>query len=256
MVMTHPDSDVSETEIEAFLVGQLDPERRFAVVDHLARHPLEAGRVMADLRMQEGLRLALSQLDTPPPQPLQKSAAQLSRALGRSRPWSLRMAAAVALIALGWSGQMLWTGLQDLRTLSGLRPLAETALDAREAVELRRTLSITPARVDAARIAGQLGLELPSLPEDWQIRDTQVVATPESPGLAVVIDTPDMGEVMLLTLPQREDGFVSPLRAFDHRGSAVAVFEHGPAAYVLLDASSGQSAVVSREAERMLRLMN
>lgn len=254
--MTRPDTDVTETEIEAFLIGQLDPERRFAVADHLARHPAQAARAMADLRMQEGLRMTLSCVDAPPPKALENGAARLSRSLARTQAWPVRAVAAAALIALGWSGQSLWASLQDIRSLSGLRPLAETALDARAAVELRRSLAITPARVDADRIAGQLGLELPTLPTGWEVRDTQIVATPEYPGLAVVIDTPDMGEVMLVTLPQREDGLVSPLRAFDHRGSAVAVFEHGPAAYVLLDASAGHSAEVSREAERMLRRMN
>lgn len=254
--MTRPEPDVTEAEVEAFVIGQLDPERRFAVADHLARHPEEAARAMADLRMQEGLRLALAHVDSAAPKTLEDGAARLSRSLARPRPWPMRAVAAAALIALGWSGQSLWAGLQDLRTVSGLRPLAETALDARAAVELRRSLAITPARVDAERIAAQLGLELPTLPAGWQVRDTQVVATPEDPGLAVVIDTPDMGEVMLVTLPHREDGLISPLRAFDHRGSAVAVFEHGPAAYVLLDASAGQRAEVSREAERLLRRFN
>lgn len=254
--MTLPETDVTEAEIEAFLIGQLDPDRRFAVADHLARDPARAARAMSDLRMQEGLRLALTHPDAPPPPDLVRTADRLSRRLGRPPLWPLRSAAAIALVALGWAAQTLWTDLAEMRTLASLRPLAETALDARAAVELRRSLAMVPAEVDATRIAARLGLELPALPSDWRIRDVQVVATPEQPGLAVVIDTPDMGEVMLLTLPQVDTGTDRHPQAFDHRGTAVAVFEHGPAAYVLLDASAGRRDDVSREAERLLRRMN
>lgn len=166
------------------------------------------------------------------------------------------MAAAVALIAVGWTGQSLCATLQDMRALSDTRPLAETALDARAEVELRRPLAITPAQADAAQIAGRPGLALPALPADWKVRDVHVVATPEQPGLAMVIHTPDMGEVVLLSLPLREDGVINPLMAFDHRGSAVVAFEHGAAAYVLLDASAGDRAEVSREAEHLLSRKN
>jgi anti-sigma factor RsiW len=254
--MTPREDDVTDSDIEGFLTGQLDPERRFAVADHLARHPEQAARAMADLRRQEGLRLALGAPDTPAPPGLIATAGRVSRGLGRGRRWPLRAVAAIGFIALGWSGQTIWASLEQMRAVSGLRPLAETALDARAAVEVRRSLAITPAQVDAAELAGRLGLELPVLPADWQVRDAQVVATPEQPGLAVVIDTPDMGEVMLLSLPQSDDGVISPLTAFDHRGSAVAVFEHGPTAYVLLDASAGRRAEVSREAERLLSRLN
>ncbi len=253
--MTRPEPDVTEADLEALLMGQLDPERRFAIADHLARHPQDAARVLADLGMQDGLRMALAQVDTPPPM-MQHTARRLSRGLGRARHWPLRLAAAIALIAVGWSGQSLWSDLRELRQLANVRPLAETALDARAAVELRRSLAMAPAQLDAAQMAVRLGLKLPRLPNDWQVRDAQVVATAEAPGLAVVIDTPDMGEVMLLSLPHREDGVISPLMAFDHRGSVVAVFEHGPFAYVLLDATAGERAEVSREAERLLSRLN
>lgn len=254
--MTPHETSATESDIEGFLIGQLDPERRYAVADHLARNPQLAARVMADLRTQEGLRLALADSSAPAPRTMVQTAGRVSRGLDRAPHWPLQIAAAIALVAVGWSGQLAWANLQDLRGATGLRDLAETALDARAAVEIRRSLAITPGQVDAEDIAGRLGLKLPSLPADWRVRDAQVVATTEQPGLAVVIDTPDMGEVMLFSLPQREDGVISPLTAFEHRGSAVAVFEHGPTAYVLLDASTGERAEVSREAERLLSRLN
>ena len=85
--------------------------------------------------------------------------------------------------------------------MSGLRPIAETALDAQAAVDLQRSLALSPPRRDATEIAARLGLALPVLPADWQVRDAQVVATPDHPGLAVVIDTPDMGRGHAPELP-------------------------------------------------------
>ncbi|PWK59611.1 anti-sigma factor family protein [Roseicyclus mahoneyensis] len=254
--MTRPEDGITETELDAFLTGQLEAGRRFAVADHLARHPDLAARAMSDLRLREGLHLVLSQVDGPPPPALRQAADTLARGLVRPPRWPLRAAAAAALIALGWASEALWSGFQEMRTMAELRPLAETALDARDAVELRRSLALTTVQVDAAQIAERLGLDLPTLPTEWQVRDVQVVATPQAPGLALVIDTPDMGEVMLLSFLQNDGGRISPLRAFDHRGSAVAVFEHGPTAFVLLDASAGVRAEVSREAERLLSRMN
>jgi anti-sigma factor RsiW len=254
--MTLPHDEVTDQDIEAFLLGRIDPDRRISVALHMERNPHLAMQVMTDLRLQEDLRAALARPDGPPPPGLSRTAGQLSRRLAPARRWPMRLAAACALIALGWSGQVLWTNLQEVRMMSGLRPLAETALDAQAAVDLQRSLALSPPRRDATEIAARLGLALPVMPADWEVRDAQVVATPDHPGLAVVIDTPDMGEVMLLSFRQDDDGTITPLRAFDHRGSAVAVFEHGPAAYVLVDAQAGERAALSRGAERLLLRLN
>ena len=44
--MTDP---ITETDLHAFIDGQLDVARRIEVEDYLAKHPDAAARVMADL---------------------------------------------------------------------------------------------------------------------------------------------------------------------------------------------------------------
>lgn len=248
-----------ELDLQGFVNGQLDPERRFAVADYLAAHPARAAEVIADMRLTEGLRLACETLDGPPPPELQAAAARLSQTLDRRErlrralPW----AAGVALFAFGWSGHALWTGQEARRAEARMLPLVESALDARAAVEVRQALAGSTARhpVDLQAVVASVGVTLPGLPSDWQVRDAQVVATPERPGVVLVLDTPDMGEVMLFTVASADLGPDAPPSTFDYRGNSVAVFERDSAAYVLVD-NSGVAAQISRGADRLARRFN
>ena len=55
--MTDP---ITETDIHAFVDGQLDVARRIEVEDYLAGHPEIAAHVMADMRARDALALAFS----------------------------------------------------------------------------------------------------------------------------------------------------------------------------------------------------
>ena len=68
-----PDAQIN-LDIAALLNGQLDGKRRFAVAEYLAAHPDRAAKVMASLRLTEGLRLALGTIETPALAPLQVAA--------------------------------------------------------------------------------------------------------------------------------------------------------------------------------------
>lgn len=249
-----PDGD-----IHALVTGQLDAQQSYALADFLASNPDRAAEAMADLRMYEGLRMACSQLDAPLPDELANRAARLERRLRASREVRRMrpLAAAVALFGLGWLGHDIWIEPAGPAMAAHVLPLAENALDARAAMDLHRALlpghASPPA--DPWRIAAGLGVALPPLPTDWVVRDAQVVATPERPALALLLDTPDMGEVMLLSIAR--DGMGPDLQpnAFDYRGNSVAVFERDRSTYVLVD-NSGLPAQVSLGADQFLRRFN
>lgn len=57
---------VTETDLLAFVDGQLSPARRSAIEDHLVRCPKDAHRVAADLALLEGLRLLFGRPVTVP----------------------------------------------------------------------------------------------------------------------------------------------------------------------------------------------
>lgn len=249
--MTRPDPP-TDLELAAFAEGQLDPARRYEVAGWLAAHPAEAARTMADLHLSEGLRLALAGPATSPPPTMLASARRLERTLARRR--ALRRlwpaAAAVAMFALGWTGHALMTP-------PALAPVIAAAIEAEATLAARHAMVSQPetAQIDTAEIAARLGVILPNLPQGWRIRDVQVVPGAGRPGVAVALTTPDMGDILLYSVALDQDGPDLAPDAFQQDGRALAVFEKGQTAYVLVDASAPM-ADLAGGAHQLLRRFN
>ena len=64
--MTLAHSIITEADLLAYVDGRLQPHRRIEVEDHLVRCPQDAGRIAADLALQEGLRLLFGRPACPP----------------------------------------------------------------------------------------------------------------------------------------------------------------------------------------------
>lgn len=251
-----PDAQIN-LDIAAFVNGQLDGERRFAVAEYLAAHPDRAAEVMASLRLTEGLRLALAAIDTPAPPQLRLAAARLERGLDarhRLRRW-LPFAAAATLFAFGWASHSFVAGPGPQPSRSA--EVFKAALDAQAAVSVRLSLSddIGAMPQNAAEISARLGITLPELPKGWKIRTAQVVATPERPGVALVIDTPDLGEIMLFSVVRTVDGPDNPVETTSQDGRALAFFEDDRTAFVLVD-PSGPLPDLRRGAEELRLQLN
>lgn len=250
--MTRPDTP-TDLDLAAFAEGGLDPARRHEVAGWLAARPDRAAAVMADLALTEGLRLALAGPASPPPPEMLGTARRLERALARRhalrRFWPV--AATAAAFALGWTGHAL------VPRPGPLAPVIAAALDAEAALAARHAMALQPEtpRLDAAEIAARLGVTLPPLPQGWQIRDVQVVATPGRPGVAIALDTPGMGRILLFSVALPSDGPDLPPDSFRRAGKALAVFEKGQAAYVLVDASA-PIADLAGGAQELLRGFN
>jgi anti-sigma factor RsiW len=248
-----------ELDIDAYVNGQLDGERRFAVAEYLAAHPDRAAEVMAGLRLTEGLRLALGRVQTPAAPQLQLAAARVARGLEgrhRLRRW-LPFAAAAAMFALGWTAQSLISvPVAGIRT-SGASELFEAALDAQDAVSVRLSLAheLGPLPTNVSDISRRLGITLPDLPKGWTIRAAQVVASPQRPGVAIVIDTPDLGQIMLFSVLQSVDGPDAPVETASRDGRSLAFFENDRTAFVLVD-NSGPVRDLRRGAEELRLRLN
>lgn len=257
--MTHDAEHQMDLDIAAYVNGQLDGERRFAVAAYLADHPGRAAEVMNDLRLTEGLRLAMGTVQTSPSAALDLAAAKVARGLearDRMRRW-MPFAAAVAMFACGWFAQSLVarlpTGVQTVQVAS----LVEAAVDAHDAVNIRLSLTgeLGPLPRNADEISDRLSIVLPDLPKGWSVRGAQVIATPERPGLALVIDTPDLGEVMLFSVKRTVDGPDNPVVTSHRDGIALASFEMGQTGYVLID-NSGSVSALRRGAENLRHRLN
>lgn len=254
--MTHDPGSQTELDIPAFVNGQLDAERRFAVMEYLSHHPGRAAEVMADLRLTEGLRLALGAVDRPPTPQLRLAAERLTASMSQkaARLRWLPFAAAAAAFALGWG---LQGAVQGTRQYDDMAAIFDTALDARDAVLLRASLSgdLGPMPREPERIAARLGIDLPEMPPGWTIRAAQVVATPERPGLAMLVYTPELGEILLFGVLRSVDGPDGPVTVTNRDGRALAFFEREQTAFVLVDAR-GRPAALRAGAETLRHRFN
>lgn len=254
--MTHDPQTQIELDILAYVNGQLDGERRYAVMEYLALHPDRAAEVMAELRLTEGLRLAMAAVDRPATPELRQATERLAGSMSQqtARRFWLPLAAAVALFALGWGGHGVMQGTVQTAEVAAI---FDTALDAQDAVMLRSSLTgeLGPMPRDPEGIAARLGIDLPDLPPGWTIRAAQVVATPERPGLAIVINSPDLGEILLFGVLRSQDSPDGPTTVTSRDGRALAFFERNRTAFVLVDAS-GSAAELRRGAEALRNRFN
>ncbi|SLN46119.1 hypothetical protein ROJ8625_02224 [Roseivivax jejudonensis] len=231
------DEDTLQADTLAFIESRLAPERSYDLAGYLADRPDRAAALLSDARDIAGLRLALAAPETPAPPSLLAQARRLQDRLrwrGRLRR-SAPIAAALVLFAAGWTGH----GVFQKGSRSAAPPLVEAALDAHAALELRHWMASQPesASLDPQEILAALGVEIPSLPADWTVRDVQVVATPDRPGVAIAVDTPDFGPIFLLAVSRSMTTVPAAPTAFEYDGRTVALFERGRSAFVMLDES-------------------
>lgn len=251
---TESDPEV-EADLLALLEGRLGPDRTLAVADYLGERPERTAELLADMRTEAALRMALSAADDPAPPRLVANAHRLQsrlrgqRLLRRVAPF----AAAVLLFTAGWTGHVAWQATGP----AGAPPLVEAALDAQAALELRHWMVSQPenAELNAQEIVAALGVDLPSLPVDWTVRDVQIVATPERPGIAIAVDAPDLGRLLLMVVARVAQDTENPPTAFEYEGHTIALFERGRSSFVLVD-EFGHPEQLALGADRLLAMDN
>ena len=109
--------------------------------------------------------------------------------------------------------------------------------------------------LNTSEIVGALGIELPTLPDGWIVRDVQVVSSPERPGVAIALDTPELGRILLFAIARDKDDRESAPTAFEYEGRSVALFTNRHSAYVLVD-NSGNPEQISIGANQLLSHLN
>ena len=194
---------VNESDLIAYVDGELDPMRRVEVEAHLARHPEDAVLVMADLRDRDALREAFTLVPSQGPERLRSGARRIDRALAWQRVGArLRRAAAIAvLVGAGWLAHTeIGTFGVPNSIASPIDPaLAEEAQQARQAVQVRaRTVSQRAvSSYDPADLEAATGVELPPLPNGWVVRDVQIFPGRHGTGIEVSIESGELGELAL-----------------------------------------------------------
>lgn len=246
-------NDVTESDLHAYVDGQLDPRRRIEVADYLAAHPTDAAQVMADLRTRDELRMALR-----PPMPVSAERTNdLARRLGgglvrqrivnRFRP----AMAAMVMLTIGWTAHSQ-LGATTAHALGTVPAYVETAVRAHETTQLRAAMSSQPVapEFDAAEILSATAIAVPGLPGDWQVRDVQVFPSEFGPSVEMAIHAGALGEVSLFAA---RPGNVATFTAeASRRGDvAAAYWQKGDVAYVLV--GDGEPMQLERTARALAR---
>ncbi len=194
---------ITESDLVAYVDGELDPMRRLEVEAHLADNPEAALQVMADLRDRDALREAFQPLPGPGPERLRSGARRIDRAFAWQRVNSRlrRAAAVVVLVGAGWLAhtETGTFGVPGSFAAPIDASLAEEAQQARRAVQIRARAVVQPtaATYDPADLEGATGVELPRLPQGWTVRDVQIFPSRHGTGIEVSIESAEMGELAL-----------------------------------------------------------
>ncbi|MEZ2332129.1 anti-sigma factor [Mesorhizobium sp. RCC_202] len=249
---------VTDADLDGYVDDQLDVARRIEVEAYLAARPEAAARVMADLRTRDELRVALARPAGMARPATTEAARRLERGLARGRILSVlqRAAAAAVLIAAGWLANGIFGPIAVTKVVASTQPPAyvEEAVRAHRTTLVRETMpSQTEAPgYNADEIRAATAIVMPTLPDDWKIRDVQVYPSQFGPSVEMAIETKDLGLLSLFAIRPGTFDVVKP-RVAPSDDISSAYFQIGEVAYAVVGRSD--AANLDRAAEKLARTL-
>jgi anti-sigma factor RsiW len=246
---------ITEADLLAYVDEQLDPGRRIEVEEYLAHDPEAAARVMADLKDRDALRLVHAAPLPRPPESMLSAAGRLERALG----WQMlslklrRIAAVAALVGFGWFAHgQVGLGVTDSAASPQPPAFVEDALHSHETSLLRARMVSQPEveAYDPAEVLAATGIQLPTLPKDWQVRDAQVFPSRYGHSIEIAIDAGDLGRMSLFAAQVPAFDVIAPTLARFDKANAV-YWQTGQLVYALT--GNGSDKAIERAALRLSR---
>lgn len=234
-----PNDPVTDTDILAYVDDQLDTTRRIEVEAYLAARPADAARVMADLRLRDELRVALSAPSQAIRHGTSEAARQLQRGLFRRRVSAvLQRAATIAVFfGAGWLAHQAFGPLGVTQSVASVMPPAyvEEAVRAHGTTVLRASMSSQPEIRDynPAEILAATAIVMPALPADWDVTDVQIYPSRFGPSVEMAARAGDLGSVSLFAVRPGSFDVVKPLQA-EVGGTGAVYFQIGEVAYALV----------------------
>lgn len=214
----------TDLEIDAYIDGELDVERRFVVETHLSRQPKLAARVMGDLSARSALRML--SLDR---RPLPAAVAALGDRLAhRPKGWRRLVPAGMAMSGLA-AGVIAW-----LAATGGPPSYVDYAVASHRIAMMRAGMDsqIEAPRFDAREIANSTRIAMPQLPDGWHVTDVQLFPTDKAPALLMAVRT---GEGRRMTIFAVHEKTRAPERpdAVREGAQSVAYWRRGEMSYAL-----------------------
>lgn len=232
----------SEFELHAYVDGQLDPTRRFAIESELMRDPARAAWVMGELSSRTALQL-LAEDARPAASAAVEQMAQL-----RGKPVK-------RLIRPG----MIFGGLSLMAAASlvlawpaGTPGYVNYAVSSHRIAMMRANMpsQIEAPTLDAKEIETSTSIDLPALPADWRVTDVQLFPTDEGPALLVAVTAGDGQRLSLFALKSRSDAPKRP-SAVREGLQSVAYWRRNDMSYALT--GDGDPGAMDARAETLVR---
>ena len=248
---------VLEADLVAYVDDRLPPLRRIEVEAYLSARPEEAARVMADLRIRDELRLAVTAPEAPGGPAIANLARRLQGGLGRRRRLNVlrRVAAVGVFVALGWLAHEGTGPLAVRQSVASSAPPAfvDDALSAHRTSLVRADMASqveTPA-YDPAELRSATAIDMPQAPRGWTVRDVQVFPSPFGPSVEIALDAQAEGRMSLFGVRPGSFEVTKPRTAVSG-DLAAAYWQQGPVAYALVGPAASR-ADLGDAAERLAR---
>lgn len=252
------DATLTETDLNAYVDGQLDDAARLRVERALGQNPDAAARVMADLAMRSALRQALAVQPGAERIETRNAARRLSLGLSEGRIWSSlqRIAAIGILITTGWVANATFGPFATSTAVASVHPPAfvDQAVQAHRTTLLRASMPSQPVSptLDADDIRQATAIVLPKPPQDWTVSDVQIFPSDFGPSVELSIRTARQERLSLFAV---RPGFfaVEPVKNVTTDGAEAAYWQIGEVAYVLV--SSEPNARLTAEAAALSKTL-
>lgn len=232
----------SEFELHAYIDGQLDPVRRFAIEAQLAQDPERAAWVMGELSDRTALQLLA---DDPSPAP---SAAieQIARLAEAPSKRFVRRGAIFGGLSLAAAASLVLTWP------AGTPGYVDYAVSSHRIAMMRASMpsQIEAPTLNAKEIQSSTSIDLPVLPADWQVTDVQLFPTEEGPALLVAVTAGDGQRMSLFALKSRSDAPKRP-SAVREGPQSVAYWRRNDMSYALT--GDGDPGAMDARAETLVQ---
>ncbi len=196
---------IIDTDLDAYVDGELGVARRIEVESYLSEHPEIAAKVMADLSVKGELRLALAGESAFGRADTRDAARRLERGLAYGRIFHSvqRIAAVAVLVAAGWTTHTFFGAFTATEVAASVPAPAyvEDAVRAYHTAMLRQSVpSQTVSAYKPEDIRAATGIVMPQLPEDWSISDVQIFPSEFGPSVEMALKTTDGRQLSLFAV--------------------------------------------------------
>ena len=246
---------IIDTDLDAYVDGELDVARRIQVESYLSENPDIAAKAMADLSMKGELRLALVGEDTFGRIETRDAARRLERGLsyGRILHTVQRIAAVAVLVGAGWVAHTSFGAFTatEVNASTPAPAYVEDAVRAYQTAQLRQTMPSQAApHYNADEIRAATAITMPELPKGWKVSDVQIFPSEFGPSVEMAIQEADGKQLSLFAV--RPGAFaVQPVGHLALDNTEAAYWQIGEVAYALVAGDGGSN--LDRAAEGLAR---